>query len=237
MTSATSGASPDVGASTTAPSDETPQRGRRNRRGGRRERADRKPEGSAVTTPVSLVEETPARSTGTDESSPNTVIEPADALPDSEPAFQEADTRIEPLSLAEVPAVIPGAVPIDVTPYEGSREQAVETLPPVPIAIQFTAEDTPPAKVETSASTDTSNAWIVPESNTSSAPPPATTETADLPATLEGSGLVMVETSPSEAQSWEAQTLLETAPTPRRRRAPPPLVHDDEPLVQIETGK
>jgi hypothetical protein len=126
---------------------------------------------------------------------------------------------------------------MDLNPHEESREQPFEMLAPVPVVTRFTTEDARVAGVETSTSSDAPKMPIDAEFSTSSAPPPAATETAGLPAALEGSGLVMVETSPTQVQFWEAQNPLETAPTPRRRRTTPPQSQDDEPLVQIETGK
>jgi len=63
-------------------------------------------------------------------------------------------------------------------------------------------------------------------------------ETADLSATLEQTGLVMVETSAERAQAWRQSDVPEEQPeAPRRRPRSEAAPVASEPLVQIETHK
>jgi hypothetical protein len=68
------------------------------------------------------------------------------------------------------------------------------------------------------------------------APPAATTTSFAVRAAIEGSGLIMVETSREPAQALPPTTDEVAPPTqPRRRR--PAVVATDEPLVMIETQR
>jgi ribonuclease E len=64
--------------------------------------------------------------------------------------------------------------------------------------------------------------------------PPAVVEPAGIAEVLEGSGLVLVETSAEKAASSDAAPVLEEI---RGRRPKPPVTISGEPLEQVETRK
>jgi hypothetical protein len=184
-------------------------------------------------TAASLVENNSVERATSEESLAAAAIEPVEAHSTNGFAPATAFTAAEPWSQAEVPVLVSGAEPTEVTLDEVHGEKAVEVLPPAPIHDRGGDEEKPIDKAEVIVSAGVPIMAEVSELHT----PPYPPEVPDLHKSLEGSGLVMVETSAAQVQSWEAPSNLEEPATPRRRRTPPPQAQKDEPLVQVETGK
>jgi ribonuclease E len=249
--------SPVVGPASGAPSaPETSQRSRRNRRGGRRDRAERKPGevSSENIIPLQLVVENPDG--GAEESDRDAALSaphpadtsvslPASAAPLQEadgPAGQTAETAGEqsgPTSaktMAEMPSVVPGSSPREVTitaPEHGLDHDE----PPAPVLIATAAAQEPasPSPVEEAiVAPSTANHSASLEEAAAATP---ADKVQELSQALESSGLVLVETDPNQVAPGPVESIQTDMPAPRRRRPAPPAPPSDEPLVQVETGK
>ena len=202
------------------------QRGRRNRRGGRRERGERK-QGESLPETAAMAESAETAVVGGSDVGLAAVAAAVAAV-----SATPAEAEISPsLAEAEATAPLPVAVatPVDVAVVERSKESFAEAAMPVRIV---EAPTVPTAEPILDASPP-------PESPAAPMPEAApVAEPADLSATLEQSGLVMVETSAERAQAWRQSDVPEEQPgAPRRRPRSEAAPVASEPLVQIETHK
>ena len=201
--------------------------GGRGRRGRRGRRGERPPEGEAG----SRAEGTTAEIVEAPETAAPTVVVAALAEPAAPATTPAATPPAVPLSEAPAPEVVVASAPESVAP---TPSPIVEPMPspivepaPSPLSEPIVARAMAAFKPE-----------ATPVPPPAAAPAPITVApkpAVDLSATLESSGLVMVETSAERIASLQASVPPEVAtPRPRRvRPAPPPVVN--EPLVQVET--
>jgi ribonuclease E len=123
------------------------------------------------------------------------------------------------------------------------REQAIAPLPiPGSIARQVEALETAPAAEEVLAPVRVAEAQVTEPQRTAVEEPQRSVpaiqpEPAETAATVEASGLVMVETSPDRVQTWRQPEQAFEVPAPRRRGPAPAPEQPAEALVQIETRK
>ena len=203
---------------------------RRGRRGGRRDRSEKV--------------EIPA------------TVEAGDAVP-----LVEADRAAEPVALAQPNADVQQVTMIAAeqatTTHAEPAVSVVETAEPVPVATVPTPTIPEPVEAIAAETVQAPELAVVEEVKPVAlaqveVPPPAPTIVAveqeivapamiatapvvDLEKALETSGLVMVETSGDKVKAWQPEEPPRTA-TPRRRR-PPVVATQSEPLVMVETNK
>ncbi|MFZ5655359.1 MAG: hypothetical protein ACOY42_13310, partial [Pseudomonadota bacterium] len=187
---------------------EAGERRRRSRRGRRGERGERAERGEQHPEAV------PAAGAAT-----KSVSESAPApVPVAEPVAAQPESHGE-AAPAPVPVHGEEAGPNVILP-KGAAQSAAPAIPAADEPIITTPRVTP-AETEPAAA-------VTPE--------PAKQPEADLKSVLEQSGLVLVETSPDKARTWQVAEEM-PQPTGPRRRPRPPMVITDEPLVQVETRK
>lgn len=124
----------------------------------------------------------------------------------------------------EVPEVVAAPVFASTSATVQAEDTAVAVVP-TPATVADTVAIAPEAVVDLPTPDWAPSAPITPAASSA---PALTIEQA-----IEGSGLVMVETSSGQAHGWQPEAVA--APQPRRRRAA--VVVADEPLVMVETRK
>ncbi|MGB0128586.1 MAG: hypothetical protein WBP72_13185 [Rhodocyclaceae bacterium] len=160
-----------------------------------------------------------------------------------DPSGQTAETATEQSgaisgqTMAEMPSVVPGSSPTDVT-ITATEHNLDHDEPPAPVlvATAATPEPSPPSPEEeaiVAATTATHSASL----KEVAAAAPADDKAQELSQALESSGLVLVETDPNQVAAGPLDAFQTEMPAPRRRRPAPSAPPSDEPLVQIETGK
>ena len=197
---------------------------RRGRRNGRRERGERRPEAA--------VAENEAQGTLAPQEQPAPI---AETVVESQPLVAPVAEAV--VAEAVAPVVAEVAVPAEApAPVVEAAVPVVESVQPTPAA----AEIVQPAEVEAKPQQEE----VAPPAPPVAAEPITLVRTevapvvANIDQALEASGLVMVETSQEKSQQAQAAAAVqEAAPTTRPRRTrPAPVIANEEPLVQVETG-
>ncbi|KAB2967612.1 Rne/Rng family ribonuclease [Zoogloea sp.] len=155
---------------------------------------------------------------------PPVVSAPTDTAPLEVAAVEAAPIEVAPLETAA--AVEDAAAPVAV----------VEVVAPVetPATQPVIEEAVAPVEASVAAPSEAAPASIEPAPTAAAPAPVAPSAPIDLSASLEGSGLVLIETRRSTAQDAIAAA-APAQPLGRRRRSAPVIA--DEPLVQVETDQ
>ena len=195
------------------------QRARRGRRGSRSERGEKRTEEIGAEQNLAEAQE---MATMTVADAPQIVAEAAPAV--EVPAAPAPIDAVTPPALPMAPDVLM-AEPAAASP---PAEPAAIQLPAVmPAALPIVATPQPVVAVPTPRKEVAPTAPVVPVPMASITPP------ANLSASLEQAGLVLIETSSSIRPAVE----VATAPQPLGRKPRPPMVVPDEPLQMMETRK
>ncbi|SBT06049.1 fused ribonucleaseE: endoribonuclease; RNA-binding protein; RNA degradosome binding protein [Candidatus Accumulibacter aalborgensis] len=179
--------------------------------------------------PDTAIAETPPANAGATEA-PADPVEVQVATVAAVPATT-VDQRTADDTPPKVPEAVAAAAAISASATDRAEDEAaavVQTPATVEDPVTNPVAIAPEAVVDLPAPDSAPSAPIAPIAPAASSAPALTIEQA-----IEGSGLVMVETSSDEASGWQPEAVA--APQPRRRRAA--VVVADEPLVMVETRK
>jgi ribonuclease E len=225
-----------------APAEQTSQRsrrGRRGRRGGQTQRRSEELAGSnpapasdAAAAPIiaaatiagvsSVDTQVEQVSEPVSERMEEPVSEPQPALPELEGA-----NALAPVSIAPAPSL-----------PEAESEQTLTVIPGIEPALPPVVAAEPTTvlvAIPPTAEAEATQVQAIPA--LTSTYPDVRPQPEDITATLEQSGLVMVETDPEKAAAWHPESTIVETEAVQRRRPRPAQATEEEPLMQVETRK